>query len=186
VPVAKLVAIDTAAFAAVDPSTFCTPYHFPFNSCHLCPPLPYPAMVRPLFNQRLSAGAATMSLSLPVAPDMILLSGPPSRGRTLLTALVLAGSGLVAHALRKAPADALRRRLLRRLDKVAPKRRFAEDLVESGVVVNTTCPVCLADFKDSPDRLIRAQKKCKHALCAECMETWGKECLISVHRHLLV
>jgi hypothetical protein len=136
-------------------------------------------MVRPFFSQpRLSAGAgsAAVTISLPVGPDMILLSGPRSRGRCVLAVLVMAGSGFVAHALRKAPAEALRRRLLRRLDKVAPKTRFSNDLIESHAVVNASCPVCLSDFADAPEKLIRVQTKCKHALCADCMETWGTCC----------
>jgi hypothetical protein len=116
-----------------------------------------------------SGATAAVSLSLPVAPD-VFLTGTPSRMRTLLVAGVLAASGIITHAVRRGHGDALRRRVLRRLDRLAPRVRYSPELEES--VVNATCPVCLSDFSASPDRPIRLQKECRHAVCAECLELW--------------
>lgn len=125
-------------------------------------------MVRPSLTVPGSTSAA-VSLSMPMTPE-ILVASRPSRMRALLTAGLLAASGVVTRALRKAPADAWRRRLLRRLDKVAPKMRYSHQLQQS--IVNSACPVCLSEFSCSPERYIRVQIQCKHALCSDCMETW--------------
>lgn len=112
---------------------------------------------------------AAVSLSVPMPPE-IFVATPPPRMRALLTAGLLAASGFVTHALRRSPADALRRRLLRRLDRLAPKVRFTPEIENS--IVNSACPVCLSEFSCAPERYIRVQKQCKHALCSDCMETW--------------
>jgi hypothetical protein len=124
-------------------------------------------MVRRAAHGRASA-MSTMSLSLPMGPDT--MGDGPSYARTLVAAGVLATSGLLAYALRRSPAEALRRRLLRRLNRVAPRRSYAAAL-EKGLL-NTTCPVCLSEFGDAPERPLRVQIECKHALCASCLEMW--------------
>jgi Zinc finger, C3HC4 type (RING finger) len=85
---------------------------------------------------------------------------------------VLAASAALAHALRRSPADAQRRRLLRRLDRVAPRRSYSSARDRGLLALNAACPVCLAEFAAAPDRTLRVQNECRHALCAECLETW--------------
>jgi hypothetical protein len=116
-----------------------------------------------------SGATAAVSLSLPVTPDAFV-NGAPSRMRTLLVAGVLAASGIITHAVRRGHGDALRRRLIRRLDRLAPRVRYTLEL--EGRMVNATCPVCLSDFSACPDKPLRLQKECHHAVCAECLELW--------------
>lgn len=100
--------------------------------------------------------------------------GPSVNGRshvrTLLAGCALAVSGITALALRRSPTEALRLRLLRRLKRVAPRRSYSAALGET--LFNTSCPVCLCEFKAAPERPLRIQKDCGHALCAECLESW--------------
>lgn len=113
---------------------------------------------------------SAVSLSLPVGPSLDGTSGiVGSRSRVLLAAGALAASALLARALRRSPSDALRRRLLRRLDRIAPRVRYTDEI--GAALSNGTCPVCLGDFAAAPERLLRVQT-CGHALCAECLEGW--------------
>lgn len=107
------------------------------------------------------------AISMTLSPARGGGGGPSTLRARLLFAAAAAGAAAAARALRRTPAEALRRRLVRRLDRVAPVAARG-----GAPPVNHACPVCLAEFADAPARALRVQADCGHGACAECLEAW--------------
>ena len=81
--------------------------------------------------------ATGISLAVRGGPGITLRS-PPQGLRGLLIAGAAVASGLW-YLLRKAPADATRRRVLNKLDKIAPRVRYNQDMEADGTILNGEC-----------------------------------------------
>lgn len=138
----------------------------PGRYCGSLPLEPSPALARPAPAVAIMARPPPgMSMTLSAARGS---AGAPAslRARLLFTAAA-ATAAAAARALRRSPAKSLRRRLVRRLDRVAPVATRGSE-----PPVNDACPVCLTEFADAPDRPLRVQTDCQHGACAECLEAW--------------
>lgn len=81
-----------------------------------------------------------------------------------LAAAVVAGAFAISWLNKRfSPASATKRRILRLLDRMAPKVA----LTRAGPLLNDECPVCLCPLEGC----VRALE-CRHALCSRCLETW--------------
>lgn len=87
-----------------------------------------------------STSAASLSLAVGGRAGFTLGS-PPQAVRNLILAGAAVVSGLV-FLVRRAPGDAVRRRVVRRLDRIAPKRKFDERKIGKDETINTDCEFC--------------------------------------------
>lgn len=80
--------------------------------------------------------AASLSLALGRGDGFTVASAPKGL-RHILFAGIAVASGLVLF-IRRAPGDAVKRRIIRRLDRVAPRKRYEVAISEIDVI-NTDC-----------------------------------------------
>lgn len=78
-----------------------------------------------------------ISLAVGGGPGFTLRS-PPNGIRGVLVVGVAVASGLL-YVLRKAPEDAVRRRVIRKLDRIAPKVRYNVQMEADSVILNGEC-----------------------------------------------
>ena len=81
--------------------------------------------------------AASLSLAFGGGPGFTVNS-PPKGIRTAVLAGAAVFSGLV-YWLRKSHTDGVRKRVIRRLDKIAPRTRYTPEKEKSGRVINGDC-----------------------------------------------
>lgn len=84
-----------------------------------------------------STSAASLSLAVG-GRDGFTVGAPPQAVRNLVLAGAAVVSGLV-FLVRRAPGDAVRRRVVRRLDRIAPRRKFDQRKMGKDEVINTDC-----------------------------------------------
>lgn len=81
--------------------------------------------------------AATVSLELRGGPGLTVNSAPQG-ARSWIFAGAAFVSGLV-YLIRKGYSDGVRRRVIRRLDAIAPRSRYNPDKLREGSVFNADC-----------------------------------------------
>lgn len=82
---------------------------------------------------------AATSLSLALRGGPPLTVNAPPRG---MRAVVFAGAALAtgfAYLVRKRHADGLRRRIIRRLDRIAPRTKYTVEKQTQGFIINADC-----------------------------------------------
>lgn len=80
----------------------------------------------------------TVSLELHGAAPGITMSGTPQGLRSWVVAGTALASGLI-YLFRKRCSDGIRRRVIRRLDIIAPRKRIDDEMLNSGLLFNTNC-----------------------------------------------
>ncbi|CAN8067875.1 unnamed protein product [Agarophyton chilense] len=120
-----------------------------------------------------STSTASLSLAVGASPRFTV-SSAPNGVRTAVLAGAAVFSGLV-YLLRRGHADGVRKRVIRRLDKIAPKSKYHPHKHAHGHIINADCPVCLCEFASDADKPIRVLG-CRHALCSDCLEAWAVHC----------
>lgn len=115
---------------------------------------------------------AAASLSL-FAPGFSVNNAPQG-----FRAAFFAGAAIVSgfiYLIRRGHSNGVRKRVVRCLDRIAPKTRYDASKGKNGHIINSDCPVCLCEFSTMADKAIRILK-CRHALCSDCLEVWAVHC----------
>lgn len=84
--------------------------------------------------------STTLSVELRASTGLsgLTVSGPPQGARSWLLVGAALASGVI-YALRKSYSNGIRRRVIRRLDDIAPRIKFHRGLLDTGKVFNADC-----------------------------------------------